>query len=129
VYAPDAPQPAAPPSGTAQQNSRYSYLAGRLRTRQITMEEATELFGLMQGMIRVSEQARIALQRSAIAAGAATSTETPAVAPRTPPMASGSSDDLFLVGLLAMGAGAGLMAAMAKRLQDLAPPTSGAQSR
>jgi hypothetical protein len=123
VYAPDASPPPNVPGSTAQQNTRYAYLVGRLRTRQITMEEATELFGLMQGMLRTSEQARLIAQRAATSASPAPLPGPGAAAPRTPPSAvSGTSDDLFLVGLLAMGAGAGLMAAMAKRLQDMTPP-------
>ncbi|MGA8536111.1 MAG: hypothetical protein WB789_01810, partial [Thermoplasmata archaeon] len=45
------------------------------------------------------------------------STPTAVPAPRTPPSAGGS-DDMLLFGLLAMGAGAGLVAALAKRIQD-----------
>ncbi len=120
MIAPD-PNAPPPPGATAQQNARYTYLVGRLRTRQITMEEATELFGLMQSLLRTSEQGRLALQRAAMA-GAPPPPDVPAsgARPRAPP-ASGSGDDLFLVGLLAMGAGAGLLAAMTKRLQELAP--------
>src|SRR4029077_17208883 len=36
----------------ASPSARYVYLLTRLRERQITMEEATELFGVMQGRIR-----------------------------------------------------------------------------
>ena len=111
-----------PPGSPAQQNARYAYLLGRLRNRQITMEEATELFGLMQGMLRSSEQARLAAQRAVMATAAPTVPEPGALRPPAP-VPSQSSDDLFLVGLLAMGAGAGLLAAMTKRIQDLTPPT------
>ena len=44
-------------------NARYAYLVARLRNRQMTMEEATELFNLMQGMLQTSESARVALLR------------------------------------------------------------------
>ena len=119
MYAPDSTSTAM--SGSAQQNARYAYLLGRLRNRQITMEEATELFGLMQGMLRTSEQARLAAQRAVMstAALAPTDSTVPIRLPAAP--TSGASDDLFLVGLLAMGAGAGLLAAMTKRIQDVTP--------
>jgi hypothetical protein len=86
------------------------------------MEEATELFGTMQGMLRASETARQALAaRPAVPAA----TPATAAAPRTPVAAGPATapgDDLFLVGLLTMGAGAGLLAAMARRLAEGAPP-------
>ncbi len=103
-----------------QRNARYAHLIGRLRSREITMEEATELFTLMQVMLRNSEMARVAALRAGAATPGAPSTLPPTLAPRTP--GSPASDDLFLVGLLAMGAGAGLLAAMAKRLSS-PPPT------
>ncbi|MCI4373298.1 MAG: hypothetical protein L3K02_06630 [Thermoplasmata archaeon] len=113
----------------ANPNARYSYLVSRLRSRQVTMEEATELFGLMQGMLQRSEagrQALMAASRTRGMTGASTPSATPA--PRTP-TAMGSSDDMLLFGLLAMGAGAGLVAALAKRIQDgppTPPPSAGA---
>jgi hypothetical protein len=119
---------ASPPTGSAtsaQRNSRYTYLVGRLRNRQMTMEEATELYTLMDGMLRSSEAARVALMRSAATTVAAPA--EPALRPKaTPGPASAASDDFFLLGILAMGAGAGLLAAMTKRLQEIptgAPPT------
>ncbi len=118
----------APPATTsgapeAQRQARYNYLVGRLRARQVTMEEATELFGLMQAAIRSSEVARRALT---LAAGAAAPQAGGGfVAPRVAAAPSGS-DDLFLIGLLAMGAGAGLLAAMAQRIA--AGPAAPAQS-
>jgi hypothetical protein len=124
VYSPTASPPTAPaPTGSdAQRNARYAYLVGRLRSRQITMEEATELFGIMQGLLRTSEAARLA----ALARVTAAAPPPPAVgptpsgrmgAPSAPP-ATTPGDDLFLVGLLTMGAGAGLLAAMARRLSE-----------
>ncbi len=87
----------------------------------MTMEEATELFTIMDAMIRASEAARVAMSRApAIAA------VPPAIAPPRPtapvPASAGMGDEFFLFGLMAMGAGAGLLAAMAQRMQ--APPTS-----
>ncbi|MGA8276496.1 MAG: hypothetical protein WB852_09455 [Thermoplasmata archaeon] len=113
---PNSPPPST--GGAANPNARYAYLVGRLRARQVTMEEATELFGIMQGMLQRSEagrQALMAASRTRGLTGASTPTAVPA--PRTPPSAGGS-DDMLLFGLLAMGAGAGLVAALAKRIQD-----------
>jgi hypothetical protein len=116
----EAPPPAPPGVPEAQRQVRYNYLVGRLRSRQITMEEATELFALMQALLRASEVAR---RSSAVApprpGPPATGFAPPA--PRAVAAPSGS-DDLFLVGLLAMGAGAGLLAAMSRRLAEGAPP-------
>ena len=116
---PETPAPSASTGPDAQRQARYVDLVGRLRGRQITMEEATELFGIMQGMLRASEAARriAAMPPAAVPAG------TPMVL--RPPSGAGPSsaapDDMFLVGLLAMGAGAGLLAAMARRLGEAAP--------
>ena len=138
MYTPDqAPGSEAPPStGAGSRNARYAYLVGRLRSRQMTMEEATELFSLMQGMLQTSEAARLALMRTpAVPAAAAPPPRIVPPAPRTPaPGASGGGDDLLLVGILAMGAGAGLLAAMTKRIQDATPvsnpsPASGSLSK
>jgi hypothetical protein len=124
----EVPPPAPPGAPDAHRQVRYNYLVGRLRSRQITMEEATELFALMQALLRASEAARrvtgAALPRPGpIVVGPMG--ETPRV-----PAAPSASDDMFLVGLLAMGAGAGLLAAMARRLSEGPPPqeTSGSNS-
>ncbi len=108
-------------------SSRYNYLVGRLRGRQITMEEATELFTLMQGMIaRANDAARAAAYRPAVAV-------PPGTAPAPPPPpglpATSSADDFLLVGLLAMGAGAGLLAAISKRIGDTSPASSSGSGR
>jgi hypothetical protein len=82
------------------------------------MEEATELFGIMQGMLQRAEAGRQALMAASRVRGlTGTTTPTAAPAPRTP-ASVGSSDDMLLFGLLAMGAGAGLVAALSKRIQD-----------
>ncbi|MGI0072107.1 MAG: hypothetical protein ACRECT_08615 [Thermoplasmata archaeon] len=113
-----------PPGEPGSRNQRYTYLVGRLRSRQITMEEATELFSMMQGMLtRANEMARVAAARQAPAFAPAPSALAPI--PPPPPSRGGvssSSDDLLLVGILAMGAGAGLLAALSKRMG--APPSS-----
>jgi hypothetical protein len=107
-------------------NQRYNYLIGRLRSRQITMEEATELFTLMQGMIaRANELARAAAYRAPSAPG-----PTAGLAPPPPRGAAPSSaDDLLLVGILAMGAGAGLLAALSRRMGDPTPPAPSGSGR
>lgn len=84
----------------------------------MTMEEATELFTLMQGMLQTSEAARAALIR-APAPPPSTIRPPAAARPAAPPIAI--NDDLLLVGLLAMGAGTGLLAAITKRLREGAP--------
>jgi hypothetical protein len=104
--APAAPAPASPPepapSGGA--SVRYVFLLSRLRSRQITMEEATELFGIMQAMIRTA-QTPSAAPPPATGGGAAPG--APATAP--------SGDD-YWISLLVLGAGAGIGAALVKRL-------------
>ena len=123
---------ASPPTGSAtsaQRNTRYAYLVGRLRNRQMTMEEATELYGIMDGMLRTSEAARAALVRSSSTVVAVEAAPRPK--PAAPPPSAGS-DDFLLMGILAMGAGAGLLAAMSKRLSDgpsSAPEPSTSNSR
>jgi hypothetical protein len=124
MWDPNNPPASSAPPGGAGTNaaSRYSYLTSRLRARQITMEEATELFGIMQGMLQRSEtsrQALMAASRSRGLAGTTTPTTTPA--PRTPAV-TGGADEMLLFGLLAMGAGAGLVAALTKRIQEGVPP-------
>lgn len=113
---------------------RYNYLQGRLRSRQITMEEATELFTVMQAMLaRANELARMAALRAPSAPPTPSpSSAAPAFAPPPPPRAapaSGGTDDLLLVGLLAMGAGAGLLAALSKRIGDTSPPSPSGSGR
>jgi hypothetical protein len=128
VYGNSAPQ--TPPSsaggaGPGSQGSRYTYLVGRLRNRQITMEEATELFALMQTMLaRANELARASAMRPSSTVPVAPVPEAPRVAP-----AASSSDDLLLVGLLAMGAGAGLLAALSKRIAEGPTETSAGAER
>lgn len=113
----ESPPEPGPNRTEAQRNVRYAHLVGRLRNRQITMEEATELFGMMQGMLRTSEVAR--LSRA----------PPPEPKPRAPPRAPTGAvprvpapDDLLLAGILAMGAGAGLLAAISKRMTEGTAP-------
>src|SRR5271157_5187427 len=94
------------------------------------MEEATELFTLMQSMIQTSEAARIALMRTPPPsfAPAPSAPGAPTDRPKVPSMVM--SDDLLMAGLLAMGAGAGLLAAITKRAQGAAPsPDPPSQAR
>lgn len=119
VYDPSANVNAGPGGdGSGAGGQRYNYLVGRLRNRQITMEEATELFTLMQGILaRANAQVRAAAAYRAPAIVAPTAAPLPPPPPRGP-AAPSSADDFLLVGLLAMGAGAGLLAALSKRIGD-----------
>jgi hypothetical protein len=89
------------------------------------MEEATELFTIMQEMLQTSEAARLALLRTPAAGRPALPPTEPSERPRA--AAAGGGDELLLVGLLAMGAGAGLLAAMTKRITE-ATPNAGSAS-
>lgn len=124
--APSAARPAPPPATSA----RYAYLVGRLRARQITMEEATELFGIMQGMLRESLAVRARLEGARTKGAPSPPPPAPAAAPTAPsPTApvrgAPPADDLLLLGLLALGAGAGLGAAFARRLGQATRPPEG----
>ena len=114
---------ATPPPAEGSPNARYAYLVARLRGRQITMEEATELFGLLQGMLRDSQLVRARLERSVPPAPSKPHRAVPAT-----PSKPAVSEDWLLLGLLALGAGAGLGAAFARRLSDpkgvAAPPAA-----
>jgi hypothetical protein len=93
------------------------------------MEEATELFTMMQGMLaRANDLARAAAYRSP------TPPPPPMAGMAVPPppraVAVGSSaDDLLLVGILAMGAGAGLLAALARRIGEPSTPAPSGSGR
>ncbi|MCI4319111.1 MAG: hypothetical protein L3J87_04215 [Thermoplasmata archaeon] len=93
-------------------SARYVYLMTRLRTKQITMEEATELFSLQQGLLNA---ARAAAAR-APAASATTASRLAGVP--TLPMPMALSDDTLWTGLLFAGAGAGLLAAVLRRATE-----------
>jgi hypothetical protein len=113
----------------ASRNQRYTYLVGRLRTRQITMEEATELFSIQQAALTRAEAARLAALAQASAASASSSSAPlPPPPPRVGP-AAGGSDDFLILGLLTMGAGAGLLAAMTQKLQQGAVAPTGTANK
>jgi hypothetical protein len=127
MWDPNNPNPSTSSSGGASSpNARYAYLVGRLRARQITMEEATELFGIMQGMLQRSEAGRQALMAASRTRGLTGSSTPPPIPAAGTPVTVAGSDDMLLLGLLAMGAGAGLVAALTKRIQEgpLPPPSS-----
>jgi hypothetical protein len=91
-------------------NPRYIYLLGRLRNRQITMEEATELFSIQQQLLA-----------NAISTRSAPSTSSEGSVPSQGPSPTASmvfNDDSLALSLLAMGAGAGILAAVVKRAQE-----------
>ena len=101
------PEPPPPP---ASPNARYAYLVARLRNRQITMEEATELFGILQDTLART----IARQPSPGSA--------PMPPPRPPegttpsgPAVPAITDETLALSLIALGAGAGLVSAILKR--------------
>ncbi|MCI4360252.1 MAG: hypothetical protein L3J91_00955 [Thermoplasmata archaeon] len=108
-----------PPPDTPAGGSRYVYLLGRLRNKQITMEEATELFSVQQGMIRIA--ARPTAPPPSASGGGPTGTPSA-------PSALGisvMSDEGLALALLAFGTGAGVLAAILKRNRDgpaAAPP-------
>ena len=109
----DSEAPSAPPPPTP--SARYAYLVARLRNRQITMNEATELFELQQSTL----SAALARVQGMPAATPPTSAPpTPSSSPGTPSPSPSSVDDAFWMGLLAAGAGAGLIAAVLKRARD-----------
>jgi len=89
---------------------RYVYLVTRLRTRKITMEEATELFGLMNALVRDAQS-----RRAPTVPSAPPPTGSVPGAPRTGP--SLWTDDNLGFALLFLGAGAGLLAAGAKKIR------------
>lgn len=106
--------------GGGSTGSRYVYLLTRLRNRQITMEEATELFTIMQGIIRNIQ--------SGPPPPAPGDSGTP---PPPPPPPGGSrislGEDADWLMVLGLGAGAGLAAALAKRMSHgMAEARSGA---
>jgi hypothetical protein len=115
----DRPARAAPPPVPAillPTSPRYPYLVGRLRSRQITMEEATELFGLMQESLAMASQA--IRQAAALPPPPGAGVPAPgSTGPRPGPGLQVRDEDVGL-GLLALGAGAGLLAAILKRSSE-----------
>lgn len=104
-----------PPPPPASPSTRYAYLVARLRNRQITMNEATELFEMQQTTL-ASALARARSAPPPPPSPAAGTAAEPAAAP--PPSLGTLPDDAFWMGLLAAGAGAGLLAAVLKRARD-----------
>lgn len=122
---PTAPAPSPPPPPEESEGvpaaPRYAYLVSRLRNRQITMEEATELFAIQR------EQVRTLLTRTnaLVAAAAAPALARPA-RPAPPPPPPGvpavlGELDPWAEGLLFLTVGAGVLAALIKRSQGNPP--------
>jgi hypothetical protein len=114
--------PVAVPAAS-QSTSRYAYLVSRLRGRQITMEEATELFALQQTMI-----ARASIMNAPPPPPPPSPADDSTVAtppPRNAPASAGLpvNDETITLALLGMGVGAGLLAAVLKRARDGPKPT------
>jgi hypothetical protein len=105
----DLPPPPPEEVAAGLANPRYVYLIGRLRNRQITMEEATELFTFQQQLLS-----------AAMAPRATTSSPSrpPSAVPTGPSQAVVFNDEGLALSLLAMGAGAGVLAAVLKRAQE-----------
>jgi hypothetical protein len=122
---PDADATAAPP--------RYQYLVSRLRNRQITMEEATELFAIQRQQVSV-----LLARTNALAAAAAVPSLAPRMvrpaaprpaAPQPPAMASALEHfDPWGEGLLFLAASAGVLAALLKRAQGVDPTLPASKS-
>ncbi|HZY69978.1 MAG TPA: hypothetical protein VFF67_03245 [Thermoplasmata archaeon] len=103
----------APSPPIAGPTPRYVFLIGRLRRREITMEEATELFALQQAMLRAAQSA---LPPPPPPPGGS----SPALGATYPPTPSGVggvsiTEDSLWTGLLFFGAGAGVLAAVLRR--------------
>ncbi|MGI0054599.1 MAG: hypothetical protein ACREBT_05870 [Thermoplasmata archaeon] len=111
-----APPRRPPPPAEA---NRYAYLVSRLRNRQITMEEATELFGVMDSTIHTLRNAMV--PRSA-PPPPPPSTEPPRPQGAAPSPTTISTDDLLTAGILLIGAGAGVASALRARSNSAPPP-------
>lgn len=126
---PSAPVPPPPPPTEEAEETpgapRYPYLVSRLRNRQITMEEATELFAIQRQQVRV-----LMTRTNALVAAAATPSPMPRRLPKptTPAIPAGpmaiENLDPWGEGLLFLALGAGLLAALMKRSQGPAPSAS-----
>ncbi len=88
------------------------------------MEEATELFSIMSQRLTIAEATLAARMASAPRAVASAPSTEPKPAERKAPATILSADDLGWAAVLFLGAGAGLAAALAKRLGAGAPPPS-----
>ena len=118
-----APVPTAPRPSVAPSPARYAYLVGRLRGRQITMEEATELFALQQQIIaRMEAQASLPPPPPP----SEMTMTVPRVGKPIPGTGGLTSEDAVWEGLPALAAAAGIFAALFKRAQsgDPVPPPS-----
>jgi hypothetical protein len=112
-----APPPIASPSAAS--NARYAYLVTRLRNRQITMEEATELFGILQDTLART------IARVPPMAPARASSRPPVSAPTSTTNLLVLTDETFALSLLALGVGSGLLSAILKRsAEGPKPPTA-----
>lgn len=101
-------------------SDRQTYLIGRLRTRQITIEEATELFEMMSRTIG---------QLSRAARARPTHVPSPRAEARIEAGALLGNPDLLPYGLLMLGAGAGLATAIVARARDGPRPRPSSPSR
>jgi hypothetical protein len=124
--APTAPSPQRAPSppiapipALAPSPARYTYLLGRLRGRQITMEEATELFAIQQQIIiRVQAQVLPPPPPPTSPQGGSPRAAPSGAAPRG---AAPTGDDRLWEALPALAAAVGIFAAVLKRAQEGGP--------
>lgn len=108
-----------PPPPPGSDSARYAYLVARLRNKQITMSEATELFEMQQATLASALTAAGRSPPPPPPSGDTGGTTTPPTATASTPV---PADDLFWMGMLAVGAGAGVLAAILRRGQAGANP-------
>lgn len=125
------PPPPPPPEEAEEPPAapRYPYLVSRLRNKQITMEEATELFAIQR------QQVRVLMARTNALTAAASTPALPARAPRPTPSSGPAAAGMVLEnldpwgeGLLFLALGAGLLAALMKRSMGPAARPAGNSS-
>ena len=111
-----APSPGVAPSPSAAPSpARYAYLVGRLRGRQITMEEATELFELQQQLMVIR------LRTPPPSPPSPSERVAAPAAPAGPPPSGMLTDDALWEAMPVLAAAAGVLAAVLKKSHEPAP--------
>lgn len=116
VYSPTDPDASPVPVASRSPedtNARYVYLVTRLRNRQITMEEATDLFEIQAAMLRRAPPPPPSDSSDSGSPPPPSAPATAALSVGLPPV-----DDALWLTLLTLGAGAGVLAAILKRAKD-----------
>ncbi|MEM0129360.1 MAG: hypothetical protein QXG65_04270 [Thermoplasmata archaeon] len=121
-----SPNPAPTAEEAPRPGIRYAYLVARLRNRQITMEEATELFGLMDQTIQGLRASAMMPARMA-PSPPPVPPPPPSMPPAVPPVGRRTIDegDLLAAGMLLLSLGAGLHLAVAERSRRAREPGPG----